>query len=146
MNWDFSVTLAWNSSGIFIHKRNALGSKPAKVASVYSFQSEIIHVLFSPMRSWRKLSAHTHWHIFGAFHTSQWNYTRNINLAHTVCARCAVHTGHTQTHPGKPSHLNFKIRHSRLCISLPDCVLYTFLKKKGYSVNCTTLQKYLTWV
>lgn len=83
------------------------------------------------MRSRRKLSAHTHWHIFGAFQTSQWNYTRNMNLAHTVCAHSAVNTGHTQTHPGKPSHSHFRIRHSRQCDSLHDCVLYTFLKKKG---------------
>lgn len=53
-----------------------------------------------------------------------------MNLAHTVCASCAIHTGHTQAHPGKPFHLDFRIRHSRQFDSLHDCILYTFLKKK----------------
>lgn len=151
MIWDFSgisAALAWNSSNIFIHSRNALETKPTKVASVYSSQSEIIHVLLSLVRSWRKLSARTHWHIFGAFHTSQWNYTRNMNLAHTACARCAVCTGYTHTRPSKRSHLNFGISHSRHCyvIHFMTVCCIQSSKTNGYSVHVTALQKYLTWV
>lgn len=138
MIWDFSgisAALAWNSSNILIHSRNALEMKPTEVASVYSSQSEIIHVLLSHVRSWRKLSTRIHWHIFGAFHTSQWNYTRNMNLAHTACARCAVCTGHTHTHTHTPQQtLPLKFRNkpfkTLLCDSLHDCVLCTFLRNE----------------
>lgn len=142
MNWDFSAAVVWNSSSIFIHKRLvnkrfALGSKPAKVASVYSSQSEIIHVLLCPMRSWRKLSVHTHWHIFGAFHTSQWNYTRNMNLAHTVCTlSCPYTDAPWQTLPFKFQNKPFK------AVWFPSWLCSVHFSQKQ---NFTTLEKYL-WI
>lgn len=63
--------------------------------------------------------AYMRWCIFGAFRTSQWNYTRNTKLAPTMCVHCAVCTVYACTCPRQHSDLNFRKSHSRTC-----CVIH----------------------
>lgn len=96
-------------------------------------------------------SAYTYWCIFGAFCTSQWNYTRNTNLAHHVCALYCLH-GVCMHMPQTTLWFKFQKKpfKTSLCNSLYGCRLYTVYctprKQMGYSVNVPTLQKYLALV
>lgn len=136
------AAFALNSSNSLIHTRNALEIKPTKVISVYSSRSEIIHVLLALVRSWGKLFAHTHWHIFRAFHTSQWNYTRNMNLDHTACVCCAVCIVYTHM-PQQTLWFKFQKKPFKtlLCNSLYDCTLYAFLENERVFCECSHFTK-----